>query len=48
MVKIAAIFVAALAAFAPITEAKDQNCVKGLTYCGYILLRRGSVTGCST
>lgn len=43
MVKIATIFVAAVAAFAPVAEAKDRNCVKGLTYCGYVLLRRGSV-----
>ncbi|KAM0559903.1 hypothetical protein ACHAPJ_003853 [Fusarium lateritium] len=40
MVKITAIAVAALAVIAPIAEAK--NCVKGYTYCGYVLLRRGN------
>ncbi|KAJ4264523.1 hypothetical protein NW762_005725 [Fusarium torreyae] len=40
MVKITAIAVAALAVIAPVAEAK--NCQKGLTYCGYVLLRRGN------
>lgn len=48
MVKITTIFVASLAAFAPIAEAKDRHCVQGLTYCGYILLRRGSEAGLET
>ncbi|KAM5343983.1 hypothetical protein ACJ41O_012520 [Fusarium nematophilum] len=40
MVKLATLAVAALAVFAPIAEAR--NCRKGLTYCGYVLLRRGN------
>ncbi|KAH6885180.1 hypothetical protein B0T10DRAFT_492147 [Thelonectria olida] len=38
--KFSVLSVAALAVFAPIAEAK--NCQKGLTYCGYVLLRRGN------
>ncbi|KAM0192671.1 hypothetical protein ACHAPI_008028 [Fusarium lateritium] len=40
MVKITTIVVAALASLAPIAEAR--NCRQGLTYCGYVLLRRGN------
>ncbi|KAF4970303.1 hypothetical protein FSARC_2623 [Fusarium sarcochroum] len=40
MVKITAIAMAALAVIAPIVEA--NNCKEGLTYCGFILLRRGN------
>ncbi|KAH7233484.1 hypothetical protein BKA59DRAFT_549740 [Fusarium tricinctum] len=40
MVKITTVAVAALAALAPVAEAR--NCRQGLTYCGYVLLRRGN------
>lgn len=42
MVKITTVAVAALAAIAPVAEAR--NCRQGLTYCGYVLLRRGKTS----